>query len=106
MKNIISPNEKKIITPDLILDTVCDHFHIKKEDIKGSKRNAEIVQPRQIIMYLCREMTQTNFKEIGNILGGRDHSTIIHGCKNIESELEYNENLKNIMETLIKKLNP
>ena len=106
LKNIISPNEKKIITPDLILDTVCDHFHIKKEDIKGSKRNAEIVQPRQIIMYLCREMTQTNFKEIGNILGGRDHSTIIHGCKNIESELEYNENLKNIMETLIKKLNP
>ena len=106
LKNIISPNQKKVITPELILDTVCDHFHIKKEDITGSKRNAEIVQPRQIVMYLCREMTQTNFKEIGNVLGGRDHSTVIHGCKNIESELEYNENLKNNIDILIKKINP
>ncbi len=106
LKNIISPNQKKVITPDLIVDTVCDHFHIKKEDILGSKRNAEIVQPRQIVMYLCREMTQTNFKEIGNVLGGRDHSTVIHGCKNIESELEYNDNLKNNIDILIKKINP
>ena len=106
LKNIISPNQKKVITPTLIVDTVCDHFHIKKEDILGSKRNAEIVQPRQIVMYLCREMTQTNFKEIGNVLGGRDHSTVIHGCKNIESELEYNDNLKNNIDILIKKINP
>ncbi|MDO5541518.1 MAG: chromosomal replication initiator protein DnaA [Eubacteriales bacterium] len=106
LKNIISPDQKRVITPELIMDTVCDHFHVKKEDIQGSKRNAEIVLPRQIIMYLCRDMTQTQFKEIGHILGGRDHSTIIHGCKTIEGEIKVNSNLKNTIDILIKKINP
>ncbi|MGI6019358.1 MAG: chromosomal replication initiator protein DnaA [Marvinbryantia sp.] len=106
LKNIISPDEKKIITPELIINTVCEHFHITKEDIYGSKRNSEIVQPRQIAMYLCREMTQTQFKEIGSIMGGRDHSTVIHGYDKIAYELKHNENMKNTIDVLIKKINP
>lgn len=106
LKNIISPDEKKIVTPELIINTVCEHFHISKEDIYGSKRNSEIVQPRQIAMYLCREMTQTQFKEIGSIMGGRDHSTVIHGYDKIAYELKNNENMKNTIEVLIKKINP
>jgi len=106
LKNIISPDQKRVVTPELIMDTVCEHFHVKREDIRGSKRNSEIVLPRQIIMYLCRDMTQTQFKEIGNIVGGRDHSTVIHGCKNIENEIKYNDNLKNTIDILIKKINP
>ena len=106
LKNIISPDEKRIITPELIINTVCEHFHVKKEDIYGSKRNSEIVQPRQIAMYLCREMTQTQFKEIGSIMGGRDHSTVIHGYDKIAYELKNNENMKNTIEVLIKKINP
>lgn len=106
LKNIISPDEKRIITPELIINTVCEHFHVKKEDIYGSKRNSEIVQPRQIAMYLCREMTQTQFKEIGSIMGGRDHSTVIHGYDKIAYELKNNENMKNTIEVLLKKINP
>lgn len=106
LKNIISPDEKKIITPELIINTVCEHFHISKADILGSKRNAEIVYPRQIAMYLCREMTQTQFKEIGNIMGGRDHSTVIHGYDKIAYDIEHYENTRNIIDVLTKKINP
>lgn len=106
LKNIISPDEKKIITPELIINTVCEHFHIRKEDILGSKRNSEIVYPRQIAMYLCREMTQTQFKEIGNIMGGRDHSTVIHGYEKISYDVKHSENIKNVIEVLKKKINP
>ncbi len=106
LKNIISPDEKRIITPEFIINTVCEHFHISESDLKGSKRNADIVFPRQIAMYLCREMTQTQYKEIGNIMGGRDHSTVIHGCDKIHDDLKYSENTRNILEVLIKKINP
>ena len=106
LKNIISPDAKRVITPEFIIATVCEHFHINENDIKGSKRNAEIVLPRQIAMYLCRTMTQTQYKEIGNIMGGKDHSTVIHGCEKIENDLKYSENMRNIVEVLIKKINP
>ena len=106
LKNIISPDEKKVITPEYILDTVSEHFHVSKEDMKGSKRNAEIVLPRQIAMYLCRKMTQIKYKELGALLGGKDHSTIIHGCKAIEYEINNNNNVRNTVDILIKKINP
>lgn len=106
LKNIISPDEKRIITPELIINTICEHFHISREDLTGSKRNSEIVFPRQIAMYLCREMTQTQFKEIGKIMGGKDHSTVIHGYDKIAYEVKNNENTKNTINILIKKINP
>ena len=106
LKHIISPDEKKIVTPELIISTVCEHFHISKNDLLGNKRNSEIVFPRQIAMYLCREMTQIQYKEIGNIMGGRDHSTVIHGCNRISYEVKNTENTRNIVEVLIKKINP
>ena len=106
LKNIISPDEKRVITPELIINTICEHFHISREDPTGSKRNSEIVFPRQIAMYLCREMTQTQFKEIGKIMGGKDHSTVIHGYDKIAYEVKNNENTKNTINILIKKINP
>ncbi|EET58901.1 chromosomal replication initiator protein DnaA [Marvinbryantia formatexigens DSM 14469] len=106
LKNIISPDEKRVITPELIINTICEHFHISREDLTGSKRNSEIVFPRQIAMYLCREMTQTQFKEIGKIMGGKDHSTVIHGYDKIAYEVKNNENVKNTINILIKKINP
>lgn len=106
LKNIISPDEKRIITPDYIISTVCEHFHVNETDLKGGKRNAEIVLPRQIAMYLCREMTQTQYKEIGNVMGGRDHSTVIHGCDKIDHDIKTSDNIRNIVDVLIKKINP
>lgn len=81
LKDIISSDNKREVTPELILDIVSDHFGVSIADLKGGKRNAEIVFPRQIAMYLIRNMTETSLKAVGVILGGKDHSTIKHGIE-------------------------
>ena len=106
LKDMISPNAKREITPDLILMTVAEHYHIKVDDIKGSKRSADIVGPRQIAMYLCREMTSTPLKAIGKLMGNRDHTTVLHGVEKISKEIETSDDLKNTIDIIKKKLNP
>ena len=69
LKDIISPNEKKIITPEYIISTVAEHFDLSPADIMGSKRVSKIVHPRQIAMYLCREMTDVSLIVIGKCMG-------------------------------------
>ena len=107
LRDILLPNEKKEVTPELIIQTVAEHFGITMADIAGTKRNSEIVVPRQIAMYLCRKMTDASLKNIGNLLGKRDHTTIINGEKKIEAELKTNNSsLKNSIDIIMKKINP
>lgn len=106
LKDIISPDSKREVTPRLIMDIVADHFHITVDDIKSSKRNSEIVLPRQIAMYLCSTLTNVGVKNIGAEMGNRDHSTVIHGTKKIAAQLEKNDSIKNTIEILKKKINP
>ncbi len=106
LQDIISPNEKKIITPEYIVNTVAEHFDITPEDIAGSKRNSKIVYPRQIAMYLCRELTNIPLKSIGKCLGNRDHTTIMHGCEKIEQELQTTPSTQKTIDILKKKLQP
>ena len=107
LRDILLPNEKKEVTPDLIIDTVAEHYGITRADIAGNKRNNEIVIPRQIAMYLCRKMTDASLKNIGALLGKRDHTTIINGQKKIEEELKSNNSsIKNNIDTIVKKINP
>ena len=106
LKDIISPDEKKVITPEYIISMVAEHFDVTVEDLSGNKRNSKIVTPRQIAMYLCREIISTPLKSIGKSLGNRDHTTIMHGIDKIEKEISNDENLKNTIETLKKKINP
>lgn len=105
LKDIISPNNKKEVTPQVILEMVAEHYGVSASDIIGGKRNAEIVVPRQIVMYLCREITDTSYKNIGILLGNRDHSTIISGDNKVREKLKGNDTkLKNNIETIRKKL--
>lgn len=106
LKDIISPDEKKIITPEYIISTVSEHFNVSPSDLAGNKRNAKIVVPRQIAMYLCREIIDTSLKAIGKQLGNRDHTTVMHGIEKIENELQTDSNLRNTVEILKKKINP
>ena len=106
LKDIISPDEKKVITPDYIISMDAEHFDVTVDDLCGNKRNSKIVTPRQIAMYLCREIISTPLKSIGKCLGNRDHTTIMHGIDKIEKEINNDENLKNTIETLKKKINP
>ncbi len=104
--DIISPNEKKVVTPESIINIVAEHFDITPEEIKGDKRAKKISYPRQVAMYLCREMTSTNLQGIGALMGGKDHTTILHGVKKIEEEQQNSETTQNLIALLKKKINP
>ncbi|MCI8731452.1 MAG: chromosomal replication initiator protein DnaA [Lachnospiraceae bacterium] len=106
LKDIISPDEKRIITPEYIINTVCEHFDVSLDDIKSNKRSSKIVHPRQIAMYLCRDMTDTALKVIGKYMGNRDHTTVKHGIEKIEKELQTSPTTQNTVEILKKKINP
>ena len=106
LKDMISPNNTREITPELIIEVVSDHFNVPAAELKGKKRNAEIVLPRQIVMYLCRKMTETPLKTIGLILGGKDHASVSHGVKKIEHDIKTDEALNNTVNIIKKKLNP
>ena len=106
LKDIIHPNKPKEITPNLIIEMVAEHFSVTSEDITSKKRNSEYVLPRQVVMYLCRNMLDISLTNIGKILGKKDHTTIIHGIKKIEEDINLNEELKNKIDIIKKKLNP
>ena len=88
LKDIISSDNRREVTPELILDIVADHFGITVADLKSKKRDSEIAVPRQICMYLMRTMTDTALKGIGAVLGGKDHSTVKYGVEKIAKDIE------------------
>lgn len=104
LKDIVSPNAPSKITPENIIDVVCNHYNISIEEIKSSKRTNNITHPRQIIMYLCRSMTDLTYKQIASILGGRDHTTIMYGERAITDLIEKDEPTKRTIETIINKI--
>ena len=106
LKDVIYPDKPKEITPNLIIEVVSEHFGVDKEDITSKKRNSEFVLPRQVVMYLCRELTDTSLTNIGKLLGKKDHTTIIHGVNKITEEINTNEELRNKIEIIKKKINP
>ena len=81
-KNV--PDEKNFFRPDEVIKSICAFYNIKETLIKGPKRDSSLVKARQIAMYILKQDLSLSFVEIGNILGGRDHTTIMHGVKKIE----------------------
>ena len=106
LQNIITPDKPREITPQLIIEVVSEHFQISLDQMISKNRSNEIARPRQIAMYLCKTMTDIPLDSIGALLGGRDHSTIIHGIKKIGDEYDSNEQTRNLIETIKKKINP
>lgn len=103
LKNIITENNKEI-TIDRIQKTVAEHYQIKTSEIKSQKRLKNIVLPRQIAMYISRNMTNLSYPEIGDKFGGKDHSTIIHAIKKIEEKMSSDMGLKMTVDKLMTKL--
>ena len=106
LKDMISPDDNRAVSPELIIEVVSEHFNVPVAELKGKKRNAEIVLPRQIVMYLCRNMTDTPLKSIGALLGGKVNSSISHGVKKIEQDMKTDEALNNTINIIRKKINP
>ena len=103
LKDILIERNKEL-TVDEILKRVSSHFNIKISDIKSSKRLKAVVLPRQIAMYLSRQLTSSSYPEIGERFGGKDHSTIIHAIRKIEKLIEEDFQLRSTIENLKKEL--
>ena len=106
LQNFITPDKPKEITPQLIIEVVTEHFHISMDQMISKSRSSDIAKPRQIAMFLCKNMTDIPLDTIGSFLGGRDHSTIIHGIKKINEEYENNDSTRALIDTIKKKINP
>ena len=99
-----SMRSRKVVTVEEIQRFVADRFHIKTSDMKSKKRTRTIVQPRQMTMYLCRELTPLSYPEIGRSFGGKDHTTVMHACRQIEKRLELDPDFKQLVESITRKL--
>ena len=106
LQNIISPDKPREITPQLVIEIVAEHFNISTDQMISKTRSNDIAKPRQIAMYLCKDMTSAPLDTIGALLGGRDHSTIIYGVKKVTDEYRKDENFHHLIETIKKKINP
>lgn len=95
----------KIISIEMVQQTVADHFHLSITELKSKKRTQNIALPRQIAMYLCRQLTRHSLPALGNAFGGKDHTTVMHACKKIEEDIANKSEIKYIIEKLLGILN-
>jgi len=98
----VSPN--KVANPKKIIQVVADFYDLKEREILSSSRKKEVVKPRQMAMFLLREILKSSYPFIGRKFGGKDHTTAIHACNKIVKELENNENLSNEMELIKQRI--
>ncbi len=106
LKDLISPNNQKDITPELIVEIVAEHFNITPAEILSTKKSRNIAYPRQVTMYLCRKLTDISLNDIGKKLGNRDHTTVLHGINKIENDISQDGALENTISVLSKKICP
>jgi chromosomal replication initiator protein len=83
------------LTPAGIIEAVAGHYRVTPEEMSGKGRDRAIVLPRQVAMYLVREETSVSLENIGRVLGGRDHTTVMHGCEKIADEMQKDHQLRN-----------
>lgn len=100
--NEVILKKEKIISSDYIQEVVAKYFNIDKRDFRTSKRSNDIAFPRQIAMFLCRDISSMSYPQIGNDFGKRDHSTVMHACTKVEKEIKENPNTKVIVESVKK----
>ena len=93
-------NNEKVLSAEYIQDVVGKYYNIAPEDIRGPKRSNDVTRPRQIAMYLCRNVAQMSMPQIGKEFGNRDHSTVIHACNKIEKEINEGTETKLIVESV------
>jgi len=101
LSSIISPNKKKYITPEMIINSVSRYYDISVDDMKSTKRNAEVAAARNVAMYLMRDILDYTHDKIGKYFGGRKHSTVINSISNVDD----NPELKKEAEDIKKRIN-
>lgn len=97
LKDIFNEHSAIEITPERVQEIVASYYNIRPEDMVGSKRSNNIAYPRQIAMYLSRQMLDISLPKLGEHFGGRDHTTIIHGINKIQENLKTDKNLQTVI---------
>ncbi len=103
LKELIN-ERKRVITLDAVQEIVAEKFHIKISEMKSKRRTRVLVHPRQIAMFLCREITQQSYPEIARHFGGKDHTTVMHACKQIEKAKQSDPSLLGTLEELKRQI--
>ena len=98
--------DEAVVSIDLIQKKVAAYYNIRQSDIVGKKRVKQIVFPRQIAMYLARELTESSLPKIGKEFGGKDHTTVLHAIDKIENQLAEDDNLQDDIRNLRMELQP
>ena len=93
-------SSRKVITLEDVQEAVATRFHLKVSELKSKRRTKTLVHPRQIAMFLSRELTDASYPEIGRDFGGKDHTTIIHACKQIDKALANDTSLRSTLDSL------
>ena len=105
LNNILENNGEKLLNSDYIKEVVGAQFNVKFDDFSSKKRTKDIAYPRQIAMYLCKEMMDMSLSKIGEEFGDRDHTTVIHACKKIEEDIDSKkDNIDVIIARIMKEL--
>jgi chromosomal replication initiator protein len=105
LKDIIHDDEKPI-SIDAIQKIVCEFYNIKLSDIKSKRRTKDVALPRQVAMFLSKQITNASLHDIGKQFGGKDHATVIYACRQIEDKRKKDESFDRIIENLAQKIRP
>jgi chromosomal replication initiator protein len=104
LKNIIPTNRPKVVTIPTIQQLVCEYYNIRVDELKARKRTKNVAFPRQVAMYLTRELTNLSLPKIGDAFGGRDHTTVIHAHEKIGLLIEQDEELARMVREITQKI--
>lgn len=104
LKDVYPESHSKEITMDIIQEVVATYYNLKVDELNSNKRTKTLAYPRQIAMYLCRELTNTSLPQIGEFFGGRDHTTVLHAYNKINDEKTTDIKLDNTLQELVKRI--
>ena len=104
LKDILPESHKKVVTMELIQEIVASYFKVKLEDLHSKKRNQRIAYPRQVAMYLSRELTDTSLPQIGQFFGGRDHSTVLHAYNKVSDDRQNDAKIAKTINDILNRI--
>ncbi|MBQ7455789.1 MAG: chromosomal replication initiator protein DnaA [Clostridia bacterium] len=104
LHEVFAQHEPRTVTCEDVMGMVASFYSVTVDDLKGPRRTREITVPRQIAMYLCREMTDSSMSRIGDVMGGRDHTTVLHGCDKVAEDLRTSESLSALVDDIRHRL--
>jgi chromosomal replication initiator protein len=100
LQHLLQNPRRQTLSPEKIVEVVARYYQVPVEQLRGKARDKQIVLPRQVAMFLMREETEAPLLRIGEALGGRDHSTVLHGCEKIEREMGENDDFRREVSSL------